>query len=409
MASVSVRDRNKGKGKAPNWEYRFEAAPVNGKRKSISKCGFKTKKEALTAGAKALTEYNSGGFSLKRAQVSFADFTNFWLDNFAEKNLRANTLVTYKGMLRLRILPFFGAYRLEAVSPFLITKYLNEIKQTDLSKSTCMADYCLIRAILDYAVTPMQYLPVNPCNSVKLPHFDKVQVDRSPVDPDDWSAIISRFPEGSKFHVILMIGYYTGARISEVSGLTWDCYDPVAQALTINKQLNHFDKEHQWLAPTKTASSVRVVRISSALSSLLEREKARQEANKALYGRQYKVYHAVKEKSPKGEDVFRVVAGSGASPVDFICRDDNGHFISGESFKYCARVIHKELGIVSFSYHCLRHTHATALLEGGANIKAIQSRLGHGSIQTTLQTYAHSTEKIEDEAVAIFDNFAQKK
>lgn len=50
MAKLNVRNRNlnkvdkDGKAKAPNWEYRFEAAKVDGKRKHISKAGFRTKK-----------------------------------------------------------------------------------------------------------------------------------------------------------------------------------------------------------------------------------------------------------------------------------------------------------------------------------------------------------------------------
>ena len=47
MAKINVRDRNKNKpDKKPNWEYRFEAAKVNGKRQSISKAGFKKKRGA---------------------------------------------------------------------------------------------------------------------------------------------------------------------------------------------------------------------------------------------------------------------------------------------------------------------------------------------------------------------------
>jgi len=40
MAKINVRDRNKDTGKKPNWEYRFEAAKIDGKRKHVSKSGF---------------------------------------------------------------------------------------------------------------------------------------------------------------------------------------------------------------------------------------------------------------------------------------------------------------------------------------------------------------------------------
>ena len=39
------------------YQYQFEIAKVDGKRKYISKSGFKTKNEALMAGMKAYDEY----------------------------------------------------------------------------------------------------------------------------------------------------------------------------------------------------------------------------------------------------------------------------------------------------------------------------------------------------------------
>ncbi|MEY8236880.1 tyrosine-type recombinase/integrase [Lachnospiraceae bacterium 66-29] len=50
-----------------------------------------------------------------------------------------------------------------------------------------------------------------------------------------------------------------------------------------------------------------------------------------------------------------------------------------------------------------RGTHATILIESGANIKDVQTRLGHSNIQTTLQTYVHDTEKMASESVDLFE------
>jgi site-specific recombinase XerD len=57
-----------------------------------------------------------------------------------------------------------------------------------------------------------------------------------------------------------------------------------------------------------------------------------------------------------------------------------------------------------FNFHSLRHPHATTLIENGANIKDVQSRLGHANIETTLGTYTHSTEKMAEQSVDIFEN-----
>lgn len=52
-----LRTRKRGK----TWEYSFEGAKIDGKRKPISKGGFRTKADALNAGIKAKAEYDSGG------------------------------------------------------------------------------------------------------------------------------------------------------------------------------------------------------------------------------------------------------------------------------------------------------------------------------------------------------------
>ena len=81
-----------------------------------------------------------------------------------------------------------------------------------------------------------------------------------------------------------------------------------------------------------------------------------------------------------------------------VMRKENGQYSSTDSFKYAARVIHYDLNI-NFNFHSLRHTHATKLIESGISPKTVQARLGHERIETTLQTYVHNTEQMEQEAV----------
>ena len=87
-----------------------------------------------------------------------------------------------------------------------------------------------------------------------------------------------------------------------------------------------------------------------------------------------------------------------------IFRNENGSYSNTDSFKYASRVIHNKLGFKEFDFHSLRHTHATMLIEAGVSPKTVQERLGHEKIETTFNRYVHNTEKMQNNAVEIFDN-----
>lgn len=56
-----------------------------------------------------------------------------------------------------------------------------------------------------------------------------------------------------------------------------------------------------------------------------------------------------------------------------------------------------------FTFHCFRHYHATQLLLKGINVKEVSKRLGHASIQTTLDIYAHWVPEMDETAANIVD------
>lgn len=64
--------------------------------------------------------------------------------------------------------------------------------------------------------------------------------------------------------------------------------------------------------------------------------------------------------------------------------------------------MHQLATLPAIGLHGLRHTHATLLLEEGVDVKTVSERLGHDSVQTTLELYAHVTPKMRANAAARF-------
>ena len=92
-------------------------------------------------------------------------------------------------------------------------------------------------------------------------------------------------------------------------------------------------------------------------------------------------------------------------PINFVCRRENGTYISPRTMQHTSSVIHNQLQFEAFDYHSLRHTHTTMLIENGAPPIYVQKRLGHKNLDTTLNIYAnHLTEKFKEQGNMVLNN-----
>lgn len=408
-----------------SWQYRFEIASIEGKRKQISKSGFRTKKEANEAGIKALAEYNNSGVTITPSDVSVSDYLDYWLDTYGKLNLKYNTQLNYLYIIENHLKPNLGMYRLKSLSAATIQEYANALKLRGLSRSHCVGIISTLSGALNYAVEPLHYIQYNPCDNVKYPKFtEKRDKARYIITPEQFNQIIERFPATSPFYLPLMIGYYTGMRVGEVFGLTWDDIDMNERTISVNKILvkRNFgvdvrkalkikgkkeEKSAWYFGSPKTLTSTRTISFGDTLYSALRIAKLKQKENEWTYGEYYKCIYRKPEKDEKGDTIFRLVEIEKAIPcaikrVNMVCIKESGELLSVDSMKYPSRVIHHELKM-DFNFHSLRHTHATILIENGANVKAVQERLGHQNIETTLNTYVHNTEIMKEQSVDIFE------
>lgn len=432
MAKLNIRNRNKdkvdkeGKPKAANWEYRFEAAKIDGKRKSISKAGFKTKKEAEIAGAKALAEYDNAGLRFEPSELSFADYLDYWFDNYVKMSCKYNTQIGYNNIIELHLKPALGMYKLKSLTPMMIQDYVNKKFVTGLKKSTLTNIMAVLSGSLKYAVVPANLLQSSPAEYITYPKVtvDRAETNRTIISVNDFEKMLERFEKGNPFRYALLIGFYTGLRIGEVYALTWDDIDLKKGTLDVNKlaykrnfgvdvrQVKKLkgkkeEKSAWYFGDTKTESSVRKIKIGQTLIQELKEYKVMQMKNQMQYAGYYTNIYKQEEKDEKGNTIYRLIEAENSLPItlpvaNLIMRKENGQYSSTDSFKYAARVIHYDLGI-NFNFHSLRHTHATMLIESGVSPKAVQARLGHENIETTLQTYVHNTESMEQDAVDVFE------
>ena len=95
----------------------------------------------------------------------------------------------------------------------------------------------------------------------------------------------------------------------------------------------------------------------------------------------------------------------GSTPTDedsVFCQIDGKPFLP-DSITHTWMKLARRSGLKGVRLHDTQHTHASIMLKQGIHPKIVQERLGHSSIQITLDTYSHVAPGLQQAAAENFD------
>ena len=355
---VSVRKRGKV------YEYRFEIATVEGTRKWITKSGYPTKAEAFKEGAKAYNDfYYNGQKTQLRENMSYADFLDYWIDNYASFNLHYSTTISYINIIKNHVKPRVGFYKLWQLDTRLLQEFINKIYvEYGFSKNYMASILKVVKGSLKYACYTLNYINTNPAEHVHAPRIDKIGKDPAHIfTQEEIERILDRFKGTHSIYYAFLTAYYTGMRVSEVYGLTWDCVDFEKKTLTINKNIikknqyglpkrKNITKGHSvgvwYYGDCKNPQSRRTISIGDTLVNALKDYKKEQEENRKFYGDSYLCYYEKKviNEITKREQTKLIEANAELElplpEAQLVFVKDNGQFLGTDSPKYAFKVIH---------------------------------------------------------------------
>lgn len=387
------------------WYYYFEAPKSNGKRKKVERKGGKTKSEAKQALIKAMYEYQTEGYAVDSKNLSLGEYLDYWHKNHIKLNCKYSTIEGYRIMIDKHIKPALGFYKLRDLQPTQIQEFINTKYIAGLGRRYINNILSVLNSSLKMAVYPYKLIRENPALYAKIPKNKNTIFHSSHkvITPQEFRKIINRFPQGSSFYIPLQIAYHTGTRIGECCALTWNDIDLEHSYINITKTLSRQENRQWALGTPKTLSSTRRILIGKTLLNILKKHKTYQKQNKLKYGSAYMKYFLTSEnKIYNIRNVTDYITSD--DELNFVCTSEDGTHVTPETFRYCSRIINYEL-LIEFNFHALRHTHATRLIENGAKMKDVQSRLGHSRLSTTMDTYTHVTNTMSTETVDIFEKF----
>lgn len=135
MSDLIVRPRMLKSGKMV-YEYAFEIARIDGKRKRKTKSGFRTKREAKEAGKIELSLYEKCGQTTKDTNISVADFFDLWMEKDCGLTCKESTLDGYHKKIRLYIKPSIGEYYLKNITKDILQDFIKDMYDKGFSKNT---------------------------------------------------------------------------------------------------------------------------------------------------------------------------------------------------------------------------------------------------------------------------------
>lgn len=220
-----------------------------------------------------------------------------------EINLKYHTIQAYQNIMKNHIKPKLGFYMLSQLTTSVLQEFINNIYlEKGFSKNFLKNILKVLKGSLGYATDVVGFIKVNPSLKVRLPKYDIP--DSDPVyilSNEEVEKILERFSNNRCVYYAFLTAYYTGLRISEVFGLTWDDIDFAKKTITVNKNIL---KKNQaggtknrlisgnsttvWYFGTcKTKGSYRTIEIGDTLLNALKQYKEEQIQNRKDYGDTY--------------------------------------------------------------------------------------------------------------------------
>lgn len=358
---MGVKRRTKGDGsitKLANGHYKMTitigvGADGKQKRKSVT---AKTKTELM----KRINELRVSLGKPTGEKMYFKDVVRMYLD-YIEGTLRYNTIKGYKRTEDVVFSPLYD-YRIDKITPMMIDKLLDSLRKSDgtpLSPSTIKNHKAKLSSIFNFAMQ-RDLIDVSPIPKTKRRRMSQRKVDVVSIPSETQMQKILQeakekdlgVPEGDfKLYPFFLLAIATGVRFGELLDID--------RERDINLETNTIDINTQVTQegsgkPLKTSASCRRIFV------------------------QPKVLRAVLEMTPRSDKTTKLWLHHGKQ-VTYMTA-------SMKVYKFISQSLEVPKG---FTFHCFRHYHATYLLMQGVNVKEVSKRLGHSSITTTLDLYAH--------------------
>ncbi len=284
--------------------------------------------------------------------IANPDVEEFWEQFFAwaKENRRVHTLDHYQTAWR-KLLRYIKPKTVLDITPEKILSMMTALKKTKVSDKTINYNLCAIQTIFETAIREGFFTGENPANGIRKKIKLEVDTPQKPkaLTMDQLSRLIEIAQKSTRdMYLAIAIGGYSGLRKGEIANLRWEDFDFENDTLSVTKKERNSKKGIVgWVAKTK--AGYRTLPLFPELKEIL-----------------------------------------------LPYRKDSGYVIEAKNIQRSKWAlpkefsqIRKEFGVPWFTFHVLRHTFASLLLNQGLEVHIVAKILGHESMAVTEKIYFH--------------------
>lgn len=340
-----------GKG----WMARVYYQDNDGKRKSKSKGGFKTKGEAKGYAIILEKELLDGG-SLNDCDTPLPEYFWKWYETFKEPIISARTKKSYENTYSV-LKKYFNGKALSDITRTTYQSFLTEYGKTHaketIQKINVHVRACVKNALYDKLITrdftERTSVVFDKTRTQQIEYLNIAQMKK--LVEYVGNSLNPHFT--SKYMILLAV--YTGMRLGELQGLQWRDVNFNFKTISVRRAWSDVEDDFK---ETKNKSSIRTIRVNDDILN---------------YFRSLK--QSISPESSK-QQVFL---------------NQYGTVPTSNAVNKTLRESLKKINIEKrgFHFHSLRHTHVAYLLANQIDLYAISKRLGHSDIGTTSRVYSY--------------------
>jgi integrase len=352
-----------------SFELKYEVGtdPRTGKR--ITKYqSFKGAKREAEAKLATLIAAVATGTHVEPTKVTVADFVRQRVDQWeASAKISAKTAARYRELTENQIAPHIGAKALQKLRPLDIEDWHTALRNSGRAdgrggvhpRTIGHAHRVLSKALTDAIKNRLIMSSVT-----KLERAPKV-AEAEMVIVKDLPAFLEKLKQSPRLYVPAMVSLFTGMRRGEVLALRWARVDLDKKMIQVREALEKTDAHGIRFKSPKSNAGRRDITLPDILVDVLQEHR-------------------------KTQLELRMKLGIGKLyDTTLLFTDLNDAPLSPNALSVSWNAFAQRIGMPEVTFHALRHTHASQLIDAGVDIVTISKRLGHAKPDITLRVYSH--------------------